>query len=142
MCFGEQLETSDISDLTESYLKSSIGPSKPTHSSSLPTPGRTTTPFGSSGGGGGGLAGAQPTPFGGAFGRPRPMPVKTTSMNSNTSASQIPLPASEVGTPTSPSGGEEGDSKESIRRAFDAFGPRVGGGGAGGFARPRPAGRR
>jgi len=60
------------------------------------------------------------------------------------SATQVPLPPSEISTPVSATPGEEGedDSKESIRKAFDAFGPRVGAGGAGGFARPRPAGRR
>jgi len=128
-----KLETSDISDLTESYLQSSLAPSKPTHSSSLPTSTSNTAPFGSNV-----PAGAQPTPFGGAFGRPRPTPTKLPVR----SATQIPLPASEATTPTSGPGDDDGDSKENIRKAFDAFGPRVGGGGAGGFARPRPAGRR
>ncbi|WVQ78383.1 hypothetical protein IAT38_000469 [Cryptococcus sp. DSM 104549] len=119
-----KIETSDPEDLTESHLKSSL-PSKPTHSSSLPTP---TTASG-------------PGPM---FGRPRPTPTVLPVR----SASQIPLPPSGPATPaegasSAPTGGEgEEDSKENIRRAFDAFGPRVGGGGGGGFARPRPAGRR
>ncbi|OCF41449.1 hypothetical protein I317_04750 [Kwoniella heveanensis CBS 569] len=146
-----KLETSDPSDLTESHLKSSLPPSKPTHSSSLPTPSKPPI-FGapapsSSNTGSSTSANASANAFGGAFGRPRPMtqPIR--------SATQIPLPASGSATPI---GGEpsssgngngdgEGDSKENIRRAFDAFGPRVntpGGGGGAGFARPRPAGRR
>ncbi|ORX39984.1 hypothetical protein BD324DRAFT_247631 [Kockovaella imperatae] len=119
-----KIETSDLSDLTESYLKENLAPSKPTHSSSLPTPKKTA------------MAGATPTPFGGAFGRPRPPTVKTGSASS---ASQIPLPSSEVSTPA----GDSEDGGDNIRKAFDAFGPRVGaGGGGGGFARPKPAGRR
>lgn len=132
-----QLETSDLSDLTESHLRSSLPPSRPTHSSSLPTPTTNTSstpPFSS-----GIPQGGQPTPFGGAFGRPRPMPAKVPVR----SATQVPLPPSEATTPVSATPGEdEGDSKENIRKAFDAFGPRVNAGGGGGFARPRPAGRR
>jgi twinfilin-like protein len=115
-----QLETSDISDLTESHLKSSL-PSKPIHASSLPTFSGGMTP---------------------AFGRPHPT-IGTTNMPGR-SASTTPLPASGPSTPATPSSataGEGEDGKESIRKAFDAFGPRVGGGG-GGFARPKPAGRR
>jgi twinfilin-like protein len=112
-----------LSDLTESYLKSSLQPSKPVHTSSLPTPARAA--FASST--------AAPT-FGGAFGRPRPSPSPKPTL----SASQVPLPPSE---PATPVGGDEEDSKDSIKKAFDAFGPRVGGGG-GSFARPKPAGRR
>jgi twinfilin-like protein len=131
-----QLETSDIPDLTESYLKSALPSSKPAHSSSL------------SNNGGGPRFGAPsittssaPAPtFGGAFGRPRPSPSPKTTLSS---ASQIPLPASEPGTParSDSQNADDGDSKDSIKRAFDAFGPRVGGGG-GGFARPRPVGKR
>lgn len=59
------------------------------------------------------------------------------------SASQVPLPPSGASTPAAEGGNEgEEDGKENIRRAFDAFGPRVNIGGGGGFARPRPAGRR
>ncbi|WVF72078.1 hypothetical protein IAT40_006890 [Kwoniella sp. CBS 6097] len=140
-----KLETSDPSDLTESHLKSSLPPSKPTHSSSLPTPSKTAfgAPAPSLASSNNNNANANANAFGGAFGRPRPItqPIR--------SATQIPLPASGPATPVGESvggGGEgEGDSKENIRRAFDAFGPRVnspGGGGGGGFARPRPAGRR
>ncbi|ORY27213.1 hypothetical protein BCR39DRAFT_483792 [Naematelia encephala] len=121
-----KLETSDISDLTESYLKSSLGPAKPSHSSSLPTQKTTSSSL------------SQAPAFGGAFGRPRPSP----SLQPVRSATQVPLPASTgPSTPVSATPGEDEDSKEGIRRAFDAFGPRVGGGG-GGFARPRPAGKR
>ncbi|KAK4687479.1 twinfilin, partial [Tremellales sp. Uapishka_1] len=114
-----KLETSDISDLTESHLKSSLPVAKPTHSSSLPTP------------------------SGMRFGQPRPTIQSSLPARSATS---IPLPASGPATPVSGVSGEaEDDSKDSIRRAFDAFGPRVGGNGgasSAGFSRPRPAGRR
>ncbi|WVQ98815.1 hypothetical protein IAU59_005946 [Kwoniella sp. CBS 9459] len=145
-----KLETSDPSDLTESHLKSSLPPSKPSHSSSLPTPSKPVfgAPAPSSSNGGAANSNFNANAFGGAFGRPRPItqPIR--------SATQIPLPASGPATPVGESSGagagggaagaEEGDSKENIRRAFDAFGPRVNspGGGSGGFARPRPAGRR
>ncbi|WVR05143.1 hypothetical protein IAU60_002155 [Kwoniella sp. DSM 27419] len=129
-----KLETSDPSDLTESHLKSSLPANKPVHSSSLPTPSKPAF----------GAPASSANAFGGAFGRPRPSP----SLQPVRSASQIPLPESGAATPVSAvAGNGEGDSKENIRRAFDAFGPRVnspggGGGGGGGFARPRPAGRR
>ncbi|WRT67231.1 uncharacterized protein IL334_004197 [Kwoniella shivajii] len=131
-----KLETSDPNDLTESHLKSSLPPTKPTHSTSLPTHSAsntgTSTPFGNNTSSSAAPFGA---PIGGAFGRPRPvnLPVK--------SATQIPLPASGAATPSNE---EDGDGKDGIRKAFDAFGPRVNspGGGGGGFARPRPAGRR
>lgn len=112
-----KLETSDISDLTESHLKSSIPASKPNHSSSLPAPS--------------GLGG---------FGRPHP----TIGTGPIRSATQTPLPASGPNTPITPAQDGEEDSKDSIRKAFDAFGPRVnaGSGASGGFARPKPAGRR
>ena len=108
-----QLETSDLSDLTESYLKSAM-PSRPTHSNSLPTPV-------------------------GIFGRPQ----STYSSQPIRSATQTPLTISPgPGTPVSVGEGQE-DEKDNVKRAFDAFGPRVGGGGGGGsFARPRPAGKR
>nr|XP_019002060.1 uncharacterized protein I203_05196 [Kwoniella mangroviensis CBS 8507]OCF65521.1 hypothetical protein I203_05196 [Kwoniella mangroviensis CBS 8507] len=134
-----KIETSDPTDLTESYLKQSIpsssssSVSKPIHSSSLPTPTTTSSrTFGNP------TSSAAPfgAPIGGAFGRPRPLNVPARS------ASSIPLSASGSSTPLD--NDEEGDSKDNIRRAFDAFGPRVNspGGGGGGFARPRPAGRR
>ena len=108
-----QFETSDIPDLTESFLKSSLPLSKPTHSSSLP-------------------------PQSGAFGRPRPtpnlMPVR--------SATQIPLPASPGVTPPVSVTPENNEGDDTIKRAFNAFGPRVNAGAGGGFARPRPAGKR
>ncbi|WWD16035.1 hypothetical protein CI109_100460 [Kwoniella shandongensis] len=127
-----KLETSDPADLTESYLKSSLPPSRPTHSSSLPTP--STSGISSA-------YGSSATATGAMFGRPRPQP-STLPIRS---ATQVPLPASTG--PSTPVGGPgegEEDSKETIRRAFDAFGPRVNASGAsgGGFARPRPAGRR
>ncbi|WWC89937.1 uncharacterized protein L201_004866 [Kwoniella dendrophila CBS 6074] len=144
-----KIETSDPLDLTESHFKSTLPPSKPTHSSSLPTPGSSagtstggiSRPFGN----GSSTSTSQAAPFGapigGAFGRPKPtnLPIR--------SASTIPLPASGPTTPSSATEatkeGEDGDSKDNIRRAFDAFGPRVNSpGGGGGFARPRPAGRR
>lgn len=70
------------------------------------------------------------------FGQPRPsLPVR--------SATQVPLPPSGASTPAT-EGGKEGeeDGKDSIRKAFDAFGPRINNANGGGFARPRPAGRR
>ncbi|KAK8869701.1 hypothetical protein IAR55_000269 [Kwoniella newhampshirensis] len=121
-----KLETSDSADLTESYLKTSLPPAKPSHSSSLPTPSRL-----------GGFGGPAPEAM---FGRPRPQPSSLPLR----AATQIPLPASTG--PSTPVGGAEGeeDSKDSIKRAFDAFGPRVNStaSSGGGFARPRPAGRR
>ncbi|ADV19486.1 Protein tyrosine kinase, putative [Cryptococcus gattii WM276] len=118
-----KLETSDPSELTESHLKSSLPSYKPTHSSSLPIPASSTL---------GGRSFGTPA----MFGQPRPpMPVR--------SASQVPLPPSGASTPAAEGGNEgEEDGKENIRRAFEAFGPRVNNGGGGGFARPRPAGRR
>ncbi|OXB38958.1 hypothetical protein LQV05_004060 [Cryptococcus neoformans] len=118
-----KLETSDPSELTESHLKSSMPFYKPTHSSSLPTPTSTTL---------GGRSFGTPT----MFGQPRPsMPVR--------SATQVPLPPSGASTPATEAGREgEEDGKDSIRNAFNAFGPRINNGGGGGFARPRPAGRR
>ncbi|RSH94016.1 Twinfilin-1 [Saitozyma podzolica] len=131
-----KIETSDISDLTESHLKSSLPPSRPTHSSSLPTP--TSGSF-NSGPVNRGVFGAPAFSNPAAFGRPRPTPTARPVV----SASQIPLPASTgPSTPVSATPSDEGDSKENIRKAFDAFGPRVNSGGGGGFARPRPAGRR
>jgi hypothetical protein len=145
-----------VQDLTESHLRSALPASKPTHSASLPTPGSasiSSAPSFSAGGTGAPKPafGAPAPAFGGAFGRPRPVVKKEASLSSisspptATAPSQIPLPASEgPSTPISPTpaGEEDGDSKERIKSAFDAFGPRVGGGGGGGFARPRPAGRR
>ncbi|TYJ56629.1 hypothetical protein B9479_002721 [Cryptococcus floricola] len=140
-----KLETSDPSELTESYLKSSLPSNKPTHSSSLPNPATassntTSAPFGgpARAGGNSGHAFGAPAPPG-MFGQPRPI-RPTGPIRSATTASQIPLPSSNPSTPTVESQDEE--SQESIRKAFDAFGPRVGAGGGGGFARPRPAGRR
>ncbi|WVO13962.1 hypothetical protein L204_101587 [Cryptococcus depauperatus] len=116
-----KLETSDPSELTASHLESSLSSSKSTRSTSLPT--STSSTFSKP------LFGA-PT----MFGQPRPVPVR--------SATQVPLPPSEPSTPSVEDHKVEGNSKENIRKAFDAFGPRVGAGGGGGFARPRPAGRR
>nr|ODN87965.1 hypothetical protein L203_03169 [Cryptococcus depauperatus CBS 7841] len=116
-----RLETSDPSELTASHLESSLPSSKSTRSTSLPT--STSSTFSKP------LFGA-PT----MFGQPRPVPVR--------SATQVPLPPSEPSTPSVEDHKVEGNSKENIRKAFDAFGPRVGAGGGGGFARPRPAGRR
>ncbi|WWC61015.1 uncharacterized protein I303_103593 [Kwoniella dejecticola CBS 10117] len=134
-----KLETSDPNDLNDTQLKSALPPTKPTHSSSLPTPSSTSArTFGNATSTSSSTAQAAPfgAPIGGAFGRPRPLNVPARS------ATQIPLPASGPITPVE--GADEGDSKDNIRRAFDAFGPRVNspGGGGGGFARPRPAGRR
>lgn len=154
-----QQETSDPSELTETQLRSSLPSSSftpstqaglPKHASSLPTPSSANISSSPSFGAPKPAFGAPAPAFGGAFGRPRPVVKKVESYSSATSASQIPLPASAgPGTPISPSAsastakeGEEDDSKERIKSAFDAFGPRVGAGGGGGFARPRPAGRR
>ncbi|KAI9638053.1 uncharacterized protein MKK02DRAFT_42435 [Dioszegia hungarica] len=143
-----KLETSDVTDLTESQLRSALpSTSKPHHSNSLPTPSSSTSTSSSSTGFGStankSAFGAPAPAFGGAFGRPRPVqPKKQDSLSSVSTASGVPLPSSG---PTTPAVGneEDGDGKEGIRRAFDAFGPRVGGaGGGGGFARPKPAGRR
>ncbi|WWC69360.1 uncharacterized protein I206_103299 [Kwoniella pini CBS 10737] len=132
-----KLETSDPHDLTDAQLRSALPPTRPTHSSSLPTP-TSTSSIGNSARPFGNPSSAQAAPFGapigGAFGRPRPLNVPSRS------ATQIPLPASGPITPVE--GAEEGDSKDNIRRAFDAFGPRVNSPGGGGFARPKPAGRR
>ncbi|KAL7424123.1 Twinfilin-1 [Cryptotrichosporon argae] len=130
-----KIETSDLSDLTDAQLKAAL-PLRPTHAASLPTPSSAASSasparFGAP------APSFSPTPaFGGAFGRPMPakLPVR--------SATQIPLPASGPATPVGGAADEDDDSKERIKSAFDAFGPRVGAGASGGFARPRPAGRR
>lgn len=138
-----QLETSDIPELTESHLRSALPANKPKHASSLPTPSSSASGGSSFPKANTSAFGAPAPAFGGAFGRPRPIvPKKENSVSSINTASQVPLPNSAPSTPAD-SAVDEGDGKEGIRRAFDAFGPRVGGGGGGGgFARPKPAGRR
>jgi hypothetical protein len=139
-----KMETSDKSDLAEHHIREEI-PTKPRSSASLPIP-ATSRVFGAPAPGSkapvfGAPAPARgvPLPSGGApvfgapapagFGRPRPVHSSSTS-----SAVESPASAS---TPVD----DDADNKDRIRNAFDAFGPRVTNTG-GGFARPRPAGRR
>ncbi|EIW69377.1 hypothetical protein TREMEDRAFT_38993 [Tremella mesenterica DSM 1558] len=111
-----KLETSDTTDITESYLSSSLN-SKPSHSSSLPNPAMAGFPFG----------------------RPRPMPAQPAR-----SASQIPLPSSGPVTPVTSVAGEEDDGQGGVRKAFDSFGPRVNAASSmgPGFGRPWPVGKK
>jgi hypothetical protein len=141
-----KMECSDKSDLKESHIRDEI-PSKPRHSASLPTPGSGPRMFGAPAPGSkapvfGAPAPARaftpptgPAPVFGApapagFGRPRP-PTHNSSPAFSPAAAAQDSPAD-----------DSGDSKDRIRNAFDAFGPRVNNGASSGFARPRPAGRR
>ncbi|RXK38585.1 hypothetical protein M231_04091 [Tremella mesenterica] len=111
-----KLETSDTTDITESYLSFSLS-SKPSHSSSLPNPAMAGFPFG----------------------RPRPMPAQPAR-----SASQTPLPSSGPVTPVTSVAGEEDDGQGEVRKAFDSFGPRVNAASSmgPGFGRPWPVGKK
>ncbi|KAL1405528.1 Twinfilin-1 [Vanrija albida] len=159
-----KIETSDRNDVNESHLRDAL-PAKPKHASSLPNPGKPAV-FGAPAPSGFGVAAAPPpssnptrsfatpatrpvfgapAPVGAAFGRP--MPIRTASHTPPASSSS-PVSGGGAGAgahasaPTS-AVEEDGDSKDRIQNAFNAFGPRINSpGGGGGFARPRPAGRR
>lgn len=148
-----KLETSDKTDLTESAIREVV-PNKPKSSSSLP-PGGAPRMFGAPappGRFGSPASGTPPAaspsrmsssnptspPVFGApatFGAPRP--IRTgSSLSTGSGGSAAASPA------TGNNDDDESDSSARIQSAFNAFGPRVGGGGGGSFARPRPAGRR
>lgn len=150
MPIAGKLETSDKTDLNEGALREALGssssspsafssfPRAPKHSNSLPTPGagafgqpRPAGRFGSATSASGSPTTPTSPPVFGAPAGPgfgRPMPGRTTSTVSADAVSQS--------TPA-----DDEDSKDRIANAFNAFGPRVGGS-SGGFARPKPAGRR
>lgn len=130
-----KMETSDKSDLDEKHIRDEV-PSKPKHSSSLPVlptavprmfgqpaSGSTTPAFGAPAPARSFAKPSGPAPVFGApapagFGRPRPVHASNSS-------------------PTTAE--EEDDSKDRVKNAFDAFGPRVNS--ASGFSRPKPARR-
>jgi len=143
-----KMETSDKSDLSEKHVRDEI-PSRPKHSTSLPTPASGPRVFGAPAPGSKAPAFGAPAPapargfalpsgpapvFGApapaGFGRPRPPRVQS-DQTATISHSAAAAAAED----------DEGDSKERIRNAFDAFGPRVSNS-SGGFARPKPVGRR
>ncbi|TXT07113.1 hypothetical protein VHUM_03283 [Vanrija humicola] len=154
-----KIETSDKNDVNETHLREAL-PAKPKHASSLPNPGRPAV-FGAPAPSGFGVASAPPpssnptrsfatpatrpvfgapAPVGAAFGRP--MPIRTASHTPPASSSSPVGSANPASAPVS-AVEDDGDSKDRIQNAFNAFGPRVNSpGGGGGFARPRPAGRR
>ncbi|KLT41749.1 hypothetical protein CC85DRAFT_286152 [Cutaneotrichosporon oleaginosum] len=147
-----KLETSDKIDLSESSIREAV-PAKKSASLNTAAPRMFGAPapagrFGSPAPGSSGSAPgsnprspvsnpASPPVFGApaTFGQPRP--IRTGSAMSQGSGYTSPAAAS----PAAQDEGDESDSSARIQSAFNAFGPRVGGGG-GGFARPRGPGRR
>lgn len=146
-----KMETSDKLDLTESAIRSEV-PNKPRQSSSLPPMGQprmfgAPAPAGRFGSPAPAAAPARtlasnpssPPVFGApaTFGAPRP--IRTGSQLSTGSGSASPAAQSPAGQYDDD---DESDSSARIQSAFNAFGPRVGGGASSGFARPRGPGRR
>jgi hypothetical protein len=149
-----KLETSDKSDLTDSAIRDAV-PAKKSASLNTGAPrmfgapapaGRFGSPAPGSSYGSNPPSNPRspisnpgsPPVFGApaAFGAPRP--IRTGSAMSQGSGYTSPAAASPA------AGNDEGDESDSsarIQSAFNAFGPRVGGGG-GGFQRPRGPGRR
>lgn len=133
-----KLEASDRSDVSAKELKDALPALGGTSSSNTGGPVKSHS-----------ASGAFPMPrtrvhgFGGpktpgpapVFGAPAPAGFGRAPQRSQT------LDPSEASAATErKAGDDEDDSKERIKNAFDAFGPRVGSGG--GFARPRGPGRR
>lgn len=123
---NKKIEVSEVQDLTESFLKSEIFPSKATTSSwqshqPIKNPSRQNS--------------AQSAPSPGY--RPMPMPNRQSTAPSSTSNT------SELSVSDPPSKSSNGSLPDS---AFSVFGPRINMGspgvGGGSFSRPRPAGKR
>ncbi|BEI91317.1 uncharacterized protein CcaverHIS019_0401370 [Cutaneotrichosporon cavernicola] len=145
-----KLETSDKSDLTDSSIRDAV-PAKKSASLNTGAPRMFGAPAPA------GRFGA-PAPANAGFNRPssvpkpsspavfgapatfgQPRPIRTSSQMSQGSGNASPAAAS----PAPNDDEDESDSSARIQNAFNAFGPRVGGGGnGGGFARPRGPGRR
>lgn len=133
-----KLEASDRSDVSAKELKEALpgsGPSGSTTGTSTPAKSHSAGPafpmprtrvhgFGAPKPG-------SPAPI---FGAPAPAGFGRAPQRSQT------LDPSETSAASERKADDEDDSKERIKNAFDAFGPRVGAGG--GFARPRGPGRR
>lgn len=138
-----KIETSDKSDVAESAIRDAV-PNK-SKSSSLPSMGAprmfgAPAPAGRFGSPAPAAAPAARSPASNPtsppiFGAPRP--IRTGSSLSTGSGGASSAAAS----PATGDHDDDSDSSARIQSAFNAFGPRVGGGG-GGFARPRGPGRR
>lgn len=133
-----KLEASDRSDVSAKELRDAMGSSP---SSAAGTGGNTPAKSHSAGPafpmprtrvhGFGAPKPGSPAPI---FGAPAPAGFGRAPQRSQT------LDPSETSAASERQADDEDDSKERIKSAFDAFGPRVGAGG--GFARPRGPGRR